>query len=413
MGFVKRLSIFLINKLKTLITRFKALSRRKKILVIIAAIILVFFVIPSIVNSNKKPVYESARVQKADITEVVTETGTIAVSGRVDIQSPTNGVVTEVFVNNGDMVEKGQTLFTVESSATEQEQRSAYSDYLAAQTSLNNANATLNSLQAELFRTNQVFVNDRGVDNPSKDQKDDPVYIQQNANWLKAEADYKNQQNVIAQAQAHASSAYLAYQATQNATVKATLNGKISNLAVTPGSGVKTQTLTVSPKPVLTISSQGSTEVLVSLSESDIAKIQENQQATFEINSINDKKYKGVVRRVDEIGTNEEGVIRYSVYIEMLDADSRIRSGMTVDVDIITKKLDNVLSVPNSAVKPYKGGRAVRVYDSGKRDFVYKPVTVGVRGDSRTQILDGIEEGQEVVTSLSNEQLKRPGPFGN
>lgn len=403
------------GKLKQLVSypikRFKALSRKKKILVIVVAIILIFFVLPGIANSNKKPSYESAIVAKEDIKEIVTETGTIAVSGRVDVQSPTNGVIKEVFVKNGDIVKKGQALFTVESSATEQEQRSAHADYLAAKAALDNANATLNALQAELFRTNQIFVNDRGVDNPTKDQKDDPVYIQQNANWLKAEADYKNQQTVIAQAQAKVSSALLAYQATQNATVKATLAGKVSNLAVTTGSGVSAATLTSSPRPVLTISSQGSTEVIVSLSESDIAKVQEGQEAIIEINAIDNETYNGIVRRVDEVGTDNGGVIRYNAYIEVLEADSRIRSGMTVDVDIITKKLHNVLSVPNSAVKPYQGGRAVRVYDAGKRDFVYKPVTVGVRGNSRTQILDGIEEGQEVVTSLSNEQLKRSGAF--
>src|SRR5688572_20805943 len=112
--------------------RFKALSRKKKILVIVVVFILIFIVIPGIVNSNKKPSYESAIVKKDNVTEVVTETGTITVSGRVEVQSPTNGVVRQVLVKNGDVVTKGQILFTVESSATEQEQRSAYADYLAA-----------------------------------------------------------------------------------------------------------------------------------------------------------------------------------------------------------------------------------------------------------------------------------------
>src|SRR6185436_16741148 len=173
------------------------------------------------------------------------------------------------------------------------------------------------------------------------------------------------------------------------------LAGKISNVAVAPGRSVKAQTLTTSPKPVLTISSQGDTEVIVALSESDIEKIQENQEATVEINAINDKKYKGIVRRVDDVGTDDQGVIRYDVYIEVIDVDLRIRSGMTVDVDIVTKRLRDVLSVPNSAVKPYKGGRAVRVYDNKKREIVYKPVKVGVRGEARTQILDGVNEGDE------------------
>lgn len=406
LGFIKHFAYSLVK-------RFKALSRKKKILVIVIAVVFVGIITSNIANANKKPVYESAIVKKDDITEIVSETGTIAVSGRVDLYSPTNGVIKEVFVQNGDVVTKGKVLFTVESSATEQERQAAYSDYLTAQNTLNSAKATMNSLQSTLFEANQVFVNGRGVDNPTADEKADPVYIQQNADWLKAEADYKNQTNVISQAEAKVSSTWILYQATQNATVKATLGGKISNLAVTVGSGVKAQTLTVTPKPVLTISSQGTTEVIVSLSETDIAKVAEGQEATIEISAINNKHYNGVVRRVDDVGTDDQGVIRYNVYIEVSDADSRIRSGMTVDVDVITSRLHNVLSVPNSAVKPYKGGRAVRVYIASKREITYVPVTIGVRGEDRTQILGGIDEGEEVIMSLSNEQLQRPGLFGN
>lgn len=402
----------------SLIKRYKALSRKKKILVIVVAIILVFFVLPGIANSNKKPSYESAIVTKEDITEVVTETGTIAVSGRVDIQSPTNGVVREVFVKNGDIVKKGQVLFTVESSATEQEVQQAYSAYLAATSALNSATAALHSLRSAMYTNWDVFYDlstgdqyENADGTPKNQERESAEFQIAQDNWKAAEKQYKDQENAVAQAQAQVNATRLAYQATQNATVKATLAGKVSNLAVTKGSGVTAKTAVSSPRPVLTISSEGATEVVVSLSESDVAKVQEGQEATIEINAIDDKTYKGIVRRVDEVGTDDGGVIRYNAYLEILDVDPRIRSGMTVDVDIITKKLVKVLSVPNSAVKPYQGGRAVRIYDAGKREFIYKPVTVGVRGESRTQILDGIEEGQEVVTSLSNEQLKRSGGF--
>lgn len=415
---------FVLGKLKniasSLIKRFKALSRKKKILVIVGLFLLIFVIIPSIANSNKKPSYESAKVTKEDITEVVSETGTIAVSGRVDIHSPTNGVVKEVKVKNGDVVKKGQVLFTVESSATEREIQEAYSTYLTATTALNDATAALHSLRSAMYEDWDVYYDlstgdqyENADGTPKNQERESAEFQIAQDNWKAAEKQYKDQQNAVAQAQAQVNATRLAYQATQNATVKATLAGRVSNLAVTAGSGVTAKTAVVSPRPVLTISSEGATEVVVSLSESDITKVQEGQETTIEINAIDDKIYNGIVRRVDEVGTDDGGVIRYNAYIEVLDVDARVRSGMTVDVDIITKKLNNVLSVPNSAVKPYKGGRAVRVYDASKRDFVYKPVTVGVRGESRTQILDGIGQGQEVVTSLSNEQLKRPGPFGN
>jgi multidrug efflux pump subunit AcrA (membrane-fusion protein) len=85
---------------------------------------------------------------------------------------------------------------------------------------------------------------------------------------------------------------------------------------------------------------------------------------------------------------------------------------MNVDVKIITNKLEQVLSVPNAAVKPYKGGRAVRVPGAKKGEVLYKAVKIGVKGESRTQIVSGIGEGQLVITSLTSEQNKRPGPFG-
>jgi HlyD family secretion protein len=87
---------------------------------------------------------------------------------------------------------------------------------------------------------------------------------------------------------------------------------------------------------------------------------------------------------------------------------------MTVDTEIVTKELNDVISVPNSTIKPYKGGKAVRVPDrKAKEKFSYVPVVVGIRGNERTQIVEGLKEGQEVITAIANENIKRPGLFGN
>ena len=84
---------------------------------------------------------------------------------------------------------------------------------------------------------------------------------------------------------------------------------------------------------------------------------------------------------------------------------------MTADVEIETKNLTNILVVPNSAVKPYQGEKAVRVVDKVTKQVKYVPVVVGVKGENKTQILKGINQGQEVIQSLSNEQIKRPSLF--
>jgi multidrug efflux pump subunit AcrA (membrane-fusion protein) len=86
---------------------------------------------------------------------------------------------------------------------------------------------------------------------------------------------------------------------------------------------------------------------------------------------------------------------------------------MTATVSIETAKHENVLTVPNSAVKPYKGGKAVVVVGvtkdsqvknkAGKKlPFHYVPVKVGLKGITRTEIISGVSEKTEVVTSSIN-----------
>ena len=401
-----------------LVQKFKSLSLKRKLLVAGLSLILLIVISQVAANASKPPPYTTARVERSTITEVVVETGNIATNGRIDVYSPTNGIVIEVYVQNGDTVEKGDELFAIESSASEQEQAQAQASYLAAQNALDTANASLHSLQSQMFAAwdtykelaeNDTYENPDGT--PRNDRRADPEYHVAEKDWLAAESNYKKQQAVIAQAKAAVQSTHIAYLATQNAAVKAPASGMIANLSVTPGNTVTINSPTAPVVPMATVASNAATEIIVSLSENDIAKVRPGQDAEIDVSAVDGKEYKGVVRRVDTIGTDAQGVIRYNIYVAVIDADGGLRPGMTADVEVVTKELKDVLSVPNAAVKPYQGGRAVRVVDPKTKEPTFVPVTIGVRGDERTEILKGVAEGQEVVISLSNEQLKRPGLF--
>jgi HlyD family secretion protein len=231
--------------------------------------------------------------------------------------------------------------------------------------------------------------------------------------WRASEIQYKEQQTAVAQTQADVSAKYLLYQATNNAEVKAPLSGIVSNLAISEGSAVAAKTATVN-QPVLTIVTNPTVEAVVLLNESDIANVAPGQKATLMVNALNGAVYEGEVSRADSIGTSVGGVIRYMVYITIANPDEALRSGMTADTDIVTNTVPGVLSVPNAAVKPYQGGRAVRVPDKKTGKMTYVPVTIGVKGKERTEIKSGIDETADIILTLSNEQLKRsPGLFGN
>lgn len=405
------------SKLFAVWNRFKGLSRKKKLVVIIAIFVLLIIASSLISKATKNPGYSLATAKMGSVSELVSESGNISTSNRADIYSPTNGIVTSVKVKNGDPVAKNQILFEVESTATEQEKKAAEASYLAAVSALNQAVATRDSLQSTMFSYWQTFKEtaessayENSDGSPRYDERSKADFHIAQDNWTAAEKNYQNAETAIAQAQASVTSTKLLFDATKDAKVKATVDGVVENVSVSEGSGVTINQILSPVKPVMTVVGRASTEVSINLSESDVAKVEPGQEADLDVSAVDGKKYKGQVVRVDSVGTDENGVIRYTSYIKILDPDTKLRQGMSVDADIMTKHLDNVLLVPNSSVKPYQGGKAVRVVGKNK-EIEYIPVKIGIKGSENTQILEGIEEGQEVVTALSNESIKRPGLF--
>lgn len=394
-----------------MIGRLKKLTKTKKILLGIALLLLIGIGIQIYRANTKKPNYTFGTVTRSDITEIVSETGKISTTGITPVLSPANGIVTNIYVENGDDVTVGETLFIINSTATEQQKSLALSNYLSAKSSLEAANSNALKLQATMFGQWKTFKDlaesdtyEEADGKPKDGMRTLAEFHISQKEWLAAEKDFQNQQTTISQAQAAVNSTYLLYQATQNATVKATAAGHISNLSVTPeGSVTATDT-----KPLALIVGHSKTEATVLLSENDVTKIQKGQTATIEMKALRGKTYHGIVNRVDSIGIENKGVIRYDAYIEITDGTDAIRPGMNVDVVIITNTKKDVLSVPNAAVKPYKGGRSVRVIGKNKQ-IEYLPVEIGIRGKEKTEIKSGLQNKQEIIISLPNEQLKRPG----
>ena len=393
--------------------------KRKKIIVFILIPFFLIFAIFLIYNFFKKPGYTTHKVTRSDIAQVVSESGLINVNGKTDIYSPTNGVIEEVFVTNDQAVAEGDELFTVKSTSTEQEKQAAYSSYLTAKSNLDNANTTLLSLQAEMFSKWDVFRElaesddyENSDGSPKYEQRALPEFHIPEKEWLAAEAKYKNQQNVITQAQAQLNSIWLVYQASKNATVKSPISGTITNLSVVPGTNVLINSPMAPTSPVLSIGNFTRMEVVLLVSEEDINKLKINQQAAIKVDAVDEITYEGLIGRTDKIGTEIKGVIRYKTYVQILNPDENLRSGMSADVDITTKEYKGVLTVPNSAIKPYQGGKAVRAPGKNKGDIVFIPVQLGIRGEKKTQILKGLSEGQIIITALSNEGVKKSGLFG-
>ncbi|HVT01673.1 MAG TPA: efflux RND transporter periplasmic adaptor subunit [Patescibacteria group bacterium] len=388
---------------------FFRLSLLKKIIIIV--IVLIVLSVINKATGKKESNYITEKATKSTVTQIVAETGNINTGASTDILSPTNGIVEDIYVKNGDVVKTGDPLFKINSTATEQEKADAYSNYLSAQNLLNTAQSEEHTLRSAMYTSWDTYYNlatgdnyENGDGTPKNDARLNPEFQEAQENWVAAEKEYKDQQTAVAQASAKVNSTWLLYQATQNADVKAQTEGMVANLAITSGIDIKAN------DPALTIvSPTGNIFVNVPINEIDISKIKEGQSATIDIDAIEDKSFKGTVDRVDSVGKNDKGVITYNVYIKLNENDPRIRSGMTSNVEINTEKIGNTLSVSNSAVKPYQGGHAVQILDKGKPKYI--PVRIGIIGDDKTQILSGIKEGQEVIIGAKNAAAKQ-SPLG-
>lgn len=427
---LRKLFIFLKKPWKW----FRKTRRRNKVLTSIVLVFVILFVGGKIASSAAPSQYNTDVAKKATIVQMVSETGNVNTAGRVDVYSQANGVLEKIYVEDGEAVEVNQDLFHVRSTATVQEKAAAYANY---QTALSNnktaeqgkltadsqmwaaQQALLDAKNARDYKNNHSINPATGKDYTELEKESiDTAAVQAEKNFRALEKRVLESGTAIDAANAQVASALLAYQATNDITVKAPAAGVVANLSasvgdkVTVDTGMASAMLTQSTQsPVLTIANFTDYSIRIQLNEVDIPKVSVGQKAEVTLDAFSGKKFRGRVEHVDSVGTNTQGVITYVVLVTLLNPDERIKPGMTANVDIEVDKAENVLSVPNSAVKPYKGGRAVRVENQKTKEIEYIPVEVGIKGDERTQIMKGIREGQEIIISLPNDQIKRGSLF--
>ena len=394
----------LINKLIPLVKKHKKLSGA-----FLAVLVGIVYIGSQILTGAQTPSYETAKVTRGTLVSSVSESGQVAaVSGAV-VTTQASGTVSDIFVSNGDTVSAGDKIAQLnldQSGMVKQAQ--SWAAYLTAKSNLEADQANLNTLQAEMFKANQTFINDKGIVNPSDTQKSDPVYIQEDANWLAAEAAYKNQQTVIDQAQAALTSAWLNYQQVSG-TVYAPVAGQITGLAVQVGSYLapSSTTTSVGQNTIATIATSGSPVISVNLSEIDAPNIRVGDNATVTFDAFPNKTFTGKVQSINTQGVVTSGVTTYPATIALDTNPSGLYTNMSATANIITDTKDSTLLVPTSAIQTQGNQSVVRILKNGQVTVI--PVQVGASSDTQTEILSGVSEGDTVITG----QLSAGGSNGS
>jgi HlyD family secretion protein len=207
--------------------------------------------------------------------------------------------------------------------------------------------------------------------------------------------DIKVLQNRIAAAQATVDLAKLT----------APFAGTITRVDIKPGDQVTPASI------AFRLDNLGRLLVDVQVSEVDINSIQVNQPVSLSFDAILNKQYKGMINQVASVGTLLQGVVEFNVTVELTDADTNVKPGMTAAVNIVVNQIADTLLVPNRAVRVVNGQRVVYVLSNGQLHEVN--VTLGASSDSQSQVTDGnLQVGDQIVLNPPQDLFSANGPFG-
>jgi HlyD family secretion protein len=418
---------------------------------------------------------EVGQVRRGTLAATVNATGAVSPVREAQMAFTTGGALTQLNVAQGDQVKAGQVLATLDTRALEfqlaqseatltaaqakldQLKNPSPADVAAAQASVASADAALAQLKlptpsdllmakadldkakAAVDRAQADYDRIGGASNPFIAMTQQSQALQQaTSDYQKAQAVYnakinpsdsqiKQAQSTLEQAraqlvklqnpspndlknaQANVDQARagrdLAKANLDNAILRAPFDGIVTHVDFDLGS------FAMAGKTVLGVADASELRVKLNIDETDIAGIKTGQNATVDLDAYPGVTLDARVSDVAAAATTNQGVVNYVVTVTLDPGSTPVKFGMTANANIITARKDNVLLVPNRAIRAEGSKRFVTVQKpNGASEEV--EIKTGMANDQETEVMSGLNEGQPVL--ISNTQAPNPAlsPFG-
>jgi len=408
----------------------------------------------SIRQSNKNVVtVQTSKVQRIDLSSVVSASGEIKPKTFVNIGANAFGKITKLFVKEGDHVKQGQLLAQLESvqsgadvNATQASLDAAQSDAIAAEAALRTDLADLNRAKSDAEHTQLDWDRSQALWKNALIPKSE--YDTQKALWQTAQAGLAQAEARVAQAKAQKESAdrhITQNQANltrvadvlQKSRYVAPFDGVITSLPVREG---ETVVIGIQNSPGSTLMSIADMSIItaeVEMDETDIVDVRLGQPAEVSIDAIPNKAFKAIVTEIGDnaivrstgVATSQQTTAsdeakEFKVVVTLQNPPENLRPGLSATAKVTTATRSNALSVPIQAVTirrqsdlqpandkgsvqasalpkenakdPKTEIQGVFVIRNRKAEFV--PVQTGITGSNDIEVLNGLNEGDEIVT---------------
>ena len=272
------------------------------------------------------PVYQLAAVSTRDIVVSVSAAGTVEPVTTVDVKSKASGEIVETHVETGDQVEPGQLLIRVDPRTPRNALLQAEADLEVAEAQLQNAESQLRRAD-ELYKTQSITEQEF-----------------ETANLTAATAKAQ-----LVRAQRALEDARIAYEDTE---VRAPIRGVVISKDVEVGTVISSATREVGGGTVLLqMANLDTVQVRTLVDETDIGKVQPGLDVTITVDAFPNQPFRGSVLKIEPQATVEQNVTMFPVLIRIANPRALLRPGMNAEVEVHVGAREDVLTVPNAALR--------------------------------------------------------------
>ncbi len=401
------------------------MKRRTKIIIALAVVVVIVLVAVFAMQARKPKgtMVRTTEVVKKNLTSLVTANGTIEAETKVDLSANIMGQIIQLNVEEGMQVEKGDLLLVIDQTR-----------YAAA---VESRQWGLKAMESELVRISEAAAQAlRDLERIERQYREQIIpeaeFDQAKSTVEQTQAQVEQVKRQIAQAKAEIAAAKDELAKTE---IRAPMSGIVTRRNVELGEVVVTGTMNNPGTVLMTISDMSSVEAELEVDQTDVPLLRLGQKASVLIDAFPEDSFPGLVSEigsspiqgVSSLGGSATGT-DYLVKVALTSHPEQLRPGLTVTADIETATRENVLTIPMGALilrdedeeektPPEEEGEERQATEEGKIESVasraryaegvyifkegkveFRKVTTGIKGELDVEIVEGLEEGEEIVT---------------
>jgi RND family efflux transporter MFP subunit len=318
-------------------------------------------------------------VTQGDVVKTVLVDGSLVMPNKAYLSFGVTGTVGEVVVDEGDSVIQDQVLARLDAPSLESSVEMAELQVEIAEEQVKAARA-----QYEIAEIN--------LDDPPPTTSEEVLELQLDiakANWDTAKLNLE-----IAELNLESAELNL-----QKAIIVAPFDGMVTDITITEGKEISAAALAT---PAISLVDASEVEMRGFIDEIDVALVKVGQAANITLDALPDDEVNGEVAFVSLVGTTLAGVVSYDTTITLENPIGGLKDGMSATAEVIIERRDDVLLIPNRAIRGTAANPMVVVLVDGQQEE--REITLGLTDGINTEVLSGLAKGEAVVLRTSGGQ---------